>query len=372
MASVNSVTPSGPFGVALREIRLERGISLTALAKKVNYSKSHLSRVETGTKRATEWLVQRCDDTLEASGALVELARRSPGPRLSSTPAQKSPLPAQLPHVVDDFVGRDNVIKQLDELLLPTDDSHGLAPVVLLNGPAAAGKTTTAVHWANLARHRFPDGILFADLHGFTRRHAPEEPSRLLRRFLADLGDNGEHLGDDLDNLGALFRSRLTGRRVLVLLDNAADAEQIRPLLPAASGCAALLTSRNRMPGLVARDGVRRLTLAPMTSDESAALLARLLHTPLPVETMRRITDLACRLPLPIRVAAARWETLDTWEALANHDAMPLLTLLSVDHDSATSLRTLLDGSYQTLTPQTRQVFRLLGAGMHVLQRQIM
>ncbi|MFE4832218.1 helix-turn-helix domain-containing protein [Streptomyces sp. NPDC056672] len=362
---MTSVPPSDPFGVALRELRMARGISLTKLAEKVNYSKSHLSRVEKGTKRATEWLVQRCDEVLEADGALIELSRRSPRTRPPSSTAQKPPIPSQLPHVVADFVGRANVVAQLDALLLPSGDTDSVAPVVLIDGPVAAGKTTTAVHWANRARHAFPDGILFADLNGFTLAHTPVNPAQLLRRFLTALGDNPDHLSDDVHNLGALFRTRLTGRRLLLLLDNTADAEQIRPLLPAAGGCAALVTSRNRMPGLVARDGVRRITLGPMSSDESFALLKQLLSSPLPLNTMRRITDLACRLPLPIRVAAARWETHNTWEALAGHDAMPLLTLLSADPDNATALRTLLSGSYQTLTPQAAQVFRLLGVGMH-------
>ncbi|MFC4500294.1 MULTISPECIES: helix-turn-helix domain-containing protein [Streptomyces] len=362
---MTSLTQTQPFGVALRELRMARGISLTSLAEKVNYSKSHLSRVEKGTKRATEYLVQRCDEVLEAGGALIELGRRSPRTRQPPTAASKAPIPSQLPHVVTDFVGRENVVEQLDTLLLPSDNTDNSAPVVLIDGPVAAGKTTTAVHWANRVRHAFPDGVLFADLHGFTLTRDPAHPGQLLRRFLAALGEDPDHLTDDLHTLGALFRTRLTGRRLLILLDNAADAEQIRPLLPAAAGCAALVTSRNRMPGLIARDGVRRVTLGPMTPYESINLLTQLLSSPLPADTMRRITELACRLPLPIRVAAARWETHNTWEALAGHDAMPLLTLLSAGSDNATALRALLNGSYRTLTPQAAQVFRLLGVGMH-------
>jgi hypothetical protein len=366
MSTTTTVTQSVPFGVALRELRTIRGISLTGLAKKVNYSKSHLSRVEKGTKRPTEWLVQRCDEVLDAGGTLIDLARRSLRTRRPAARgrAPAPPTPAQLPHVVADFVGRHHVVEQLDDLFLRADDTAGYAPVVLVDGPVAAGKTTTAVHWANRVRHAYPGGILFADLHGFTPTTSPANPAELLHRFLVDLGDDPRWLTDDMHALSALFRSRLVGRRVLLLLDNAADAEQIRPLLPATPGCAALVTSRNRMPGLVAREGVRRVTLGAMTQDESMELLSRLLDRPLPLDTMRRVADLACRLPLPIRVAAARCETHEAWETLASHDALPLLTLLSADADDATALRPLLSGSYRTLSPQSAQVFRLLGVGM--------
>jgi DNA-binding SARP family transcriptional activator/Tfp pilus assembly protein PilF len=293
-----------------------------------------------------------------------------PEERREPVRAPQWPVPAQLPAPVPAFTGRTDHLKQLDEL---ADNQHDMV-IATITGMAGAGKTALAVHWAHQARHRFPDGQLYANLRGFggaTREPnesgggdgRPGEPIEALAGFLRALGVPAERVPVELEPAAALYRSTLAGRRVLVVLDNAASAAQVRPLLPGAPGCLVVVTSRDRLRGLVARDGARRLALGVLTPDEASVLLARLLgadRVAAEPAAAAELTRLCAYLPLAVRVAAA-----DVAGPIAEHVAWlqrdDRLSALEVDGDPASAVRVAFDSSYATLDPAARRLFRLLG-----------
>ncbi|WP_432011396.1 helix-turn-helix domain-containing protein [Streptomyces cucumeris] len=357
--TTDSADPSPSFGSALRSHRMARGMSLGDLARLVNYSKSHLSRVETGNKQPTTGLARRCDEVLDGGGCLSKLAADLPV-RVVRTTASL----AQLPRVVPDVIEREELVNRLDAALELLGDPHaGRSAVVLLDGPVGAGKTTTAVHWGHRTARHFPDGTLFADLNGFGPAPEATSPATVLRGFLQAMGAAAGTLPEDTEALAARFRTELTGRRLLIVLDNAADAAQIRPLLPAEPGCLVLITSRNRMPGLVARDGVRRVTVPPMTTAEGLRLVASLTEDTWDEEAARGLVEACCHLPLPIRVAASEhtWPPVEAPHAVIDNAA--LLCFLSISEDDTTTLSGLLGHSYRALDMEAARAFRILGTG---------
>jgi Cdc6-like AAA superfamily ATPase len=185
--------------------------------------------------------------------------------------------PRQLPPDVSHFTGRAAELDRLDALL-GTSGAGKPATVVItaINGTPGVGKTALAIRWAHRMASAFPDGQLYASLRG----HAvtgPADPLAVLARFLRDLGIAPGHTPGDLDEAAALYRSLLNGRRILVVLDNAASSGQVRPLLPGTPDCAVIVTSRSRLPGLGAHDGATQVTLAPFLPDEAARLLRQIL-----------------------------------------------------------------------------------------------
>ncbi|HZC27085.1 MAG TPA: AfsR/SARP family transcriptional regulator, partial [Actinopolymorphaceae bacterium] len=170
-------------------------------------------------------------------------------------------VPHQLPAGVADFTGRDGELRRLDELL-PTDDCATAAAVMIaaIVGTGGVGKTTLAVHWAHRVADAFPDGQLYASLRGYAPT-PPREPLDVLAQFLHALGVPADQTPLDLDEAAAMYRTLVSGRRVLVVLDNAADAAQVRPLLPGSAGCVAVVTSRDQLVGLTALEGARPIEL---------------------------------------------------------------------------------------------------------------
>ena len=181
------------------------------------------------------------------------------------------PRPAQLPADIGDFTGRETPVAQLCALLLGAEatSSPGAVRIAVVNGAGGLGKTTLAVHAAHQVRAQFPDGQLYVDLLGASGQ--PAEPGEVLARFLRDLGVEGDKVPARDDERGALYRTRLTGRRVLILLDNAKDAAQVRPLLPGSSSCTVLVTTRNRTPDLVS---TRFVDLNVLEDTEALALFS--------------------------------------------------------------------------------------------------
>jgi DNA-binding SARP family transcriptional activator len=220
------------------------------------------------------------------------------------------PVPRQLPLDVPAFVGRAAELAKLDALLAGPGDPAATT-VSVLSGTAGIGKTALAAHWARQVADHFPDGQLWANLRGHDPRAAvPSGP--VLERFLRALGVRDVDLPRDLDEQAALYRSLMDGRRMLLLLDNAGSAEQVRPLLPGAPGSHVLITCRARLAGLVAAEGARPLTLDVLTPEESRRLLAarlgahRLAAEPDAVAEMIR---LCAGVPLALTRAAARAAT---------------------------------------------------------------
>jgi DNA-binding SARP family transcriptional activator len=179
------------------------------------------------------------------------------------------PVPAQLPSAVPTFAGRGAELDGLDTIL------SGQTPVAVISGTAGVGKTALAVHWARRVAERFPDGQLYVDLRGFDPGRAPLDPGEVVRGFLNALGVHVHRVPRGFDAQLGLYRSVLAGKRVLVLLDNARDADQVLPLLPGSPGCVTVVTSRTQLTTLVATQGAWPLTLDLLTPEESRDLLGR-------------------------------------------------------------------------------------------------
>jgi DNA-binding SARP family transcriptional activator len=198
----------------------------------------------------------------ELSAAHAALLNGTTRHRYSARPAQSATRtsPARLPAVVTDFTGRTAQLAELDQLLTP----HGTVAISVISGAAGVGKTALAVQWTHRVRDRFPDGQLYVDLRGYDA-DAPVPAGDALTRFLVALGVAERHVPLDVEHRAAKYRTELAGRRMLVMLDNAATSDQVRPLLPGTTGCAVLVTSRDSLTGLVARHGTRRLALDPLS-----------------------------------------------------------------------------------------------------------
>jgi tetratricopeptide (TPR) repeat protein len=278
------------------------------------------------------------------------------------------PAPAQLPADVADFVGRCAHLTALDDLLTNGGPAPtaAAATVAAIGGAAGVGKTALLLRWSHRVADRFPDGCLYVDLRGYGPQ-PPLPPEAALAGFLAALGITRAEPPGDLAELAARYRTALAGRRVLVLLDNARSPDQVRPLLPGGPGCRTVVTSRNDLAGLVARDGARRIVLEPMPTPEAATLLHALLGAraddePGPALALAEACD---RLPLALRIAAELalsrpGATLGELLAeLTGHQHR--LDLLNAGGDEATGIRAVFSWSYSALPAAAARAFRLLG-----------
>lgn len=282
-------------------------------------------------------------------------------------------IPAQLPHDIGGFTGREAELTELLALVPPPTGADGEAPdpgpvvISVIDGTAGVGKTALAVHVAHRAAASFPDGQLFVDLRGFAPDATPITAGEVLGHLLRGLGADPQHIPADIDDQAAMYRTLLARRRTLIVLDNAETAEQVRPLLPGTSTCMVLITSRNRLDGLIARDGGHRIALDVLTPDEATALLAQFCHAGQVAAEPVAATELArlCGyLPLALRIVAQRAaahanDTLADLAAdlAAEHDRLDLLDVA----DDATSMRAAFHWSYRALPPGTAGAFRLLG-----------
>ncbi|MDQ2588065.1 tetratricopeptide repeat protein [Saccharothrix yanglingensis] len=277
--------------------------------------------------------------------------------------------PRQLPGAPALFVGREEYLADLEHALTPVDgDPAAGAAVVIsaLGGAGGIGKTWLALHWAHRHSGRFPDGQLFVDLHGFSPTDDPTDPAVAVRGFLDALGVDPGRLPTDLGAQAALYRSLVTGKRMLIVLDNAATTAQVVPLLPGTPTCTVLVTSRRKLASLIDRHGARHLSLGVLDRDEARALLtARLPSDRVAAEpdVIDELVALCGAYPLALAITA---------RAVATRPAIPLtevaaelreLGLEALDHDTdpAAGLTTVLSWSLRHLTEQQRTVFALLG-----------
>ncbi|MFZ3498347.1 BTAD domain-containing putative transcriptional regulator [Streptomyces sp. 5.8] len=266
--------------------------------------------------------------------------------------------PAQLPATVSDFTGRASFVRDLGEIL--TGAEGQVMAVSALAGIGGVGKTTLAVHVAHAARPHFPDGQLYVDLQGTEAR--PAEPEAVLGSFLRALGTPDSSIPDSPAERAALYRSTLDGRRVLVLLDNARDAAQVRPLLPGTAGCAALVTSRVRMAGLA---GAHLVDLDVMSPDEALQLFTRIVGAERVGAERQAALDVvgACGfLPLAIRIAASRLAARRTWtvSVLAAKLADERRRLDELQAGDL-AVKATFELGYGQLEPAQQRAFRLLG-----------
>ena len=296
--------------------------------------------------------------------AAAPAAESSPEAGTGTGAGPQRPLPAQLPHRIPDFTGRDAELGQLDALLAA--DSRGTV-ITAITGTAGVGKTALAVHWAHQVSERFPDGQLYVNLRGFDPGGAALDPAEAVRGFLDAFGVDPQQIPASVEAQAALYRSLLAGRRVLVLLDNAADEEQVRPLLPGSAGCLVIVTSRNQLPGLIVTEGAKPVVVDLLTAGEARQLLARRIGKDrVSAETAAAddIIALCARLPLALMLVAARAATHPGFSlaALAAELREAGGSLDAFDHvDQASNVRTVFSWSYRQLSTAGGRLFRLLG-----------
>jgi tetratricopeptide (TPR) repeat protein len=298
---------------------------------------------------------------LPRSGA--ELSR--PDPARDSSPS--AVVPRQLPASVRNFVGREAELKELDGMLGSAAGLGGTVAITAIGGTGGIGKTALALHWAHQVAEQFPDGQLYVNLRGFDPGGPPVAPAEAVRGFLEALGVRPEEMPVSGEAQAGHYRGLLAGRRMLIVLDNARDAVQARPLLPASPGSLVLVTSRSALTGLAALDGAAVIALGLVSTEEAQRILAARLGQDRLAADPQAASDLIryCGgLPLALAIAAAR--------AAARPD-MPLATLatamagesdrldaLETEEDAA-SIRAVLSWSYNALSGPAATMFRLLG-----------
>ena len=286
-------------------------------------------------------------------------------------PVLTIPVPAQLPPAIARFAGRHAEVSSLNVILpLVVPDGSGGAPAAVISaitGTAGVGKTTLALHWAYGVREHFPDGQLYVNLRGFDPAGPALDPGQALRAFLEALAVPSDRVPDGLEARSGLYRSLLSGKRVLVVLDNARDTEQVRPLLPGSPGCLALVTSRNQLTGLIAAEGAYPLSLDLLTVKEAHDLLARRLG-PHRVAVERRAAEniiASCaRLPLALTIAAARAAARPRFPLAATAAELRESAAVLDPFDGgelATDIRAVFACSYHALSDCAARLFRMLG-----------
>ena len=274
-------------------------------------------------------------------------------------------VPRQLPAAPRCFVGRSGELSALSGLLEGQREHTSGVVIAALTGMAGIGKTALAVTWAHHVADQFPDGQLFINMRGFSPAGTPVTPTEAICSFLTALGVPASRIPADQMSAAALYRSLIAGRRMLVVLDNACDAEQVRSLLPGSPGCLVVVTSRNRLTGLAAAEGANLLPLGLLSEEESRELLHRNLdiERPAEFETISELARLCARLPLALCDVAAR---------AAARPGLPLAGLAAEMRDwrvldaletgeSATSVRMAFSWSHARLGAEAALMFRLLG-----------
>jgi DNA-binding SARP family transcriptional activator/tetratricopeptide (TPR) repeat protein len=279
--------------------------------------------------------------------------------------APAATVPAQLPADVRAFTGRSGELTALDRLLAPDGDEPPLT-LALLSGTAGVGKSALAVRWAHRVRESFPDGQLYVNLRGYDAEQ-PVAVADALAGFLTALGVRGPEIPPGTDERAARYRSELTGRRMLVLLDNASSVEQVRPLLPGTGSCLVLITSRDSLRGMVAVHGAERVNLDLLPLPDAVGLLRKLIGVRVDrePEAAAELAAACARLPLALRIAAelaAERTDVSLPELVAElGDHQVRLDLLDAGGDPHAEVRAVFSWSYQNLPSGAARAFRLLG-----------
>jgi tetratricopeptide (TPR) repeat protein len=367
---------TGGFGELVREQRVAAGLTQEELAERSGVGVRTVSDIERGRvarphRRSVE-LLCRALDLSEPPRAGLAARYRGSAP-LSAPPAGPAGgtggepvVPRQLPPAVAHFTGRAAALAALSRVLDQASRvPPGAAVICAVDGMAGVGKTALAVLWAHQVASRFGDGQLYVNLRGFGHGDGPAEPAEVIRGFLDVLSAAPERIPPSLDAQAGLYRSLLAGRKLLIVLDNARDEQQVRPLLPASRGCLVLVTSRRQLTGLAATDGARLLTLDLPGHAEARQMLALRLgagRAAAEPEAVDQIASRCARLPLALAIAAARTRPRSSLTGLAAElDGLAgRLDVLDAG-DPPASVRVVFSWSYQRLSPEAARMFRFLG-----------
>jgi tetratricopeptide (TPR) repeat protein len=370
------------FGVRLIACRQAARLSQQELSERSGLSIRAISNLERGrTRWPYQDSVRRLADALELRGAARTEFIAAAGRRVmhgsdahdllppDKTPRQlcrKANVPQQLPAAVRHFVGRETELSALTELADYLGTTPSIMVISAIGGTAGVGKTALALHWAHQAAGKFPDGQLYVNLRGYDIGQ-PLSAGDALAGFLRTLGLAGQDIPSDADERAAAYRSLLAGRRMLVVLDNAREAEQVRPLLPGSPTCMTVVTSRDALAGLVARDGAVRLEMDLLPLPEAVSLLRVLIGSRVDGSLADAVTlaSQCCRLPLALRVAAelaiARPEVPLSELARELSDLQHRLDALAADLDERAAVRAVFSWSYRHLNEAAARAFRLVG-----------
>jgi tetratricopeptide (TPR) repeat protein/transcriptional regulator with XRE-family HTH domain len=381
----NRATGGEAFGTLLRGHRAVAGLTQEELAELAGLSVRAVANWERGRARPRRRSVALLADALALSikerKRFTQAARAEPAagtaamPELGtgSQPAPEVPpqppdaVPRQLPAGPAHFVGRQRELSLLTGWL-EAGTAAGQTVILAIGGTAGVGKTALALHWAHQAKHRFADGQLYVNLRGFDASSAPVAPADAISVLLESLDMPASRIPRRLDAQAGLYRSLLAGRQMLIVLDNARDEAQVRPLLPGVSSCVVLVTGRGQLAGLVAAEGARPLTLGVLSEAEARQLLDSHLGGERVAAEAAEVTELVAlcaRLPLALAITAAR---------AALHPVFPLASLVAglrdirqrldwLDSgDQAADVRAVFSWSYRLLGEPAARMFRLLGA----------
>ena len=387
---MNTARVGEPPGLWLRGRRIAAGLTQEDLAERSGVSVRTIADMErgrtrrpypssvraliralglpdaTGTELVARYRAPGDEPALPALAALAALPAATAAAETAEVPAEPA-VPRQLPTAVPYFAGRTSELRLLDAMLSDTGRVSTGVVISAIGGTAGVGKTALALNWAHRVAPNFPDGQLYANLRGFDPAGSPAEPADVLHGFLDALQVHPERFPATTEGLAALYRSLLADRTMLVLLDNAADVAQVRPLLPASPRCLVIVTSRSELSALAAAEGARLLSLDVLPEREAIELLAARLGTDRADAEPDAITQLAAlcaRLPLALSVIVARAAAAPNLPlaALVTEltELQGRLDALDVG-DPAANVRTVLSLSYRHLPEAAARMFRLLG-----------
>lgn len=375
------------FGAWLREQRQAAGLTQEELAAHSGLSLRAISDFERGRTRqpyprsvkilavalgfpesvGEQWVTRFRIERTSGVSPTPEQAESETGPETGPQTGPAAMPPRQLSAANAHFTGRDEQMKALTELAVRSARSTCGVVISVIGGAAGIGKTALAVHFAHQVADSFPDGQLHVNLRGFDPALAPMPSAEAVRLVLDALAVPAEQIPAGFEAQAGLYRSLLADRRVLIVLDNAVDAEQVRPLLPGSPTCLVIVTSRNRLSGLVALDGAIPVHLDLLTRAESHALLTRIIgeaRAAAEPDAVDQLIEACGFLPLALTLAAARAATRPQLRlsALAGDlaDGTRRLDLLHTADDPLASVRAVLDCSYEHLGADAARTFRLL------------
>ena len=379
-ATDKSESASQHLGASLRNLRRSRGLAQRDLLRPLHLgSHSAIVEYEAGRRIPPDAVVAAYERFFELPGgtlrrlrelALAERAAAEAGTRhgtvrRAAESRKQAVTPRQLPAVPESFTGRAAELAQLDRLLRDRETS---TPVVIsaVSGMGGIGKTALAVHWAHQARDNFRDGELYIDMQGYHPSGRPVSAEAAMGQFLAALGVDTGRLPVALTERTGLYRTLMADRRMLVLLDNVRDVDQVRPLLPGSPYCRVLITSRSRLSGLAVREGALRIALDNLDLRDAVRLLRRTIGTRATEQpgATAALANLCGLHPLALRIAAERVISGDgaVADAVAGlAESSGRLSSLAVPDDDSTAIRNVFTWSYQGLDEPARRLFRLLG-----------